>query len=177
MDRLEIPDHYLRDTSMMSTCHANTVVVCELFWSFSLEKSRNPQKIYVLLLNLAADCLAPLVSRDIHWTFQTLQDAGMESYADDLWQNLLASGQAAEAKDPAELTWWAAGAIDVEAGHNLGNTLATKKFVTSEAENMQEMAWEYQWKLKMNDLNRLVITIKNIYPGRHMNKHMSNRQN
>ena len=50
----------------------------------------------------------------------------MESYADDLWQNLLASGQAAEAKDPAELTWWAAGAIDVEAGHNLGNTLATK---------------------------------------------------
>ena len=126
MDRLEIPDHYLRDTSMMSTCHANTVVVCELFWSFSLEKSRNPQKIYVLLLNLAADCLAPLVSRNIHWTFQTLQDAGMESYADDLWQNLLASGQAAEAKDPAELTWWAAGAIDVEAGHNLGNTLATK---------------------------------------------------
>lgn len=55
-----------------------------------------------------------------------LRDAGMESYADDLWQNLLASGQAAEAKDPAELTWWAAGAIDVE------------------AENMQEMAWEYQ---------------------------------
>ena len=123
---------------------------------FFFEKSRNPQNIYVLLLNLAADCLAPLVSRNIPWTFQTLQDAGMESYADDLWQNLLASGQAAEAKDPAELTWWAAGAIDVEAGHKL-ETLEIPwppkswKFVTSEAENMQEMAWEYQWKLKMND--------------------------
>ena len=125
-------------------------------WCFFFEKSRNPQNIYVLLLNLAADCLAPLVSRNIPWTFQTLQDAGMESYADDLWQNLLASGQAAEAKDPAELTWWAAGAIDVEAGHKL-ETLEIPwppkswKFVTSEAENMQEMAWEYQWKLKMND--------------------------
>ena len=103
----------------------------------------------------------------------------MESYADDLWQNLLASGQAAEAKDPAELTWWAAGAIDVEAGHNLEIPWPPKswKFVTSEAENMQEMAWEYQWKLKMNDLNRLVIIIKYICPGRHVNKHMSNRQN
>ena len=81
----------------------------------------------------------------------------MESYADDLWQNLLTSGQATEAKDPAELTWWAAGAIDVEAGHKL-ELLATENSrltcysllfknrpqMKLEAENMQEMAWEYQ---------------------------------
>ena len=67
----------------------------------------------------------------------------MESYADDLWQNLLASGQAVEAKDPAELTWWAAGAIDVEAGQ-LESLAKSYKYVTWEAENMQEMAWEYQ---------------------------------
>eukprot|EP00434_Breviolum_minutum_P026546 symbB.v1.2.023466.t1/scaffold2148.1/size153101/4 len=56
-----------------------------------------------------------------------LRDAGMESYSTNLWQSLLASGKASEATDPAELTWWAAGAIEVEANQEL-----------------DEMAWQYK---------------------------------
>lgn len=53
-----------------------------------------------------------------------LRDAGMESYAEGLWQSLKSShkayvsmvfgvsSQATEANDPTELAWWASGAIE-----------------------------------------------------------------
>eukprot|EP00930_Biecheleria_cincta_P062300 TRINITY_DN47782_c0_g1_i1.p1 TRINITY_DN47782_c0_g1~~TRINITY_DN47782_c0_g1_i1.p1 ORF type:complete len:650 (-),score=118.31 TRINITY_DN47782_c0_g1_i1:39-1988(-) len=41
-----------------------------------------------------------------------LRDAGMESHADDFWQRMVASGEALEPVEEAELAWWAAGGTE-----------------------------------------------------------------
>ncbi|CAE8612646.1 unnamed protein product [Polarella glacialis] len=41
-----------------------------------------------------------------------LRDVGMESYAPALWRSLLKRGQAREAYETSELSWWAAGATE-----------------------------------------------------------------
>merc|ERR1712232_277476 len=41
-----------------------------------------------------------------------LRDAGMDSYKDDLWKRLVASGEALEPAEEAELAWWAAGGAE-----------------------------------------------------------------